>query len=371
MSASRSESGVIAGLYHAAIFPQEWNVALTRLVRHVGADTFHFMMWNECETTTDYNLFSPELMDPVARYAAYYGAIDPRRQITSSLRVGEFMNCSDHFPDSYVGRSEFYQDFLIPSGTRYVLGTRIARTSTQDIVLGLMRAPDRKPFGSDEVRALRQIVTHLCRACELWTRTADLRREAKIGAQLTRASDSSLFGLDVQGRVVYQNPAAHALLRAGDALILSNGRLSASFGHDAGRLRQAITGAVSTGVATGLAIDGVRGGPKCCLVTVARLHAEAGAELGAGEPSVLVIARMRSHETRLTVELLRDVFGMTAAESAVALALVEGQTPEEHALRAGVSIATVRTHLRAVFERTQSRRQAEVVSVLMRLSGGM
>ena len=56
---------------------------------------------------------------------------------------------------------------------------------------------------------------------------------------------------------------------------------------------------------------------------------------------------------------------MSSAESAVALALCDGKTPDEHAQASGVSVATVRTQLRAVFEKTQMRRQAETVRLLL------
>jgi DNA-binding CsgD family transcriptional regulator len=45
--------------------------------------------------------------------------------------------------------------------------------------------------------------------------------------------------------------------------------------------------------------------------------------------------------------------------------LCDGKTLDEHAQAAGVSMATVRTQLRAVFEKTRTRRQAETVGLLL------
>jgi len=88
------------------------------------------------------------------------------------------------------------------------------------------------------------------------------------------------------------------------------------------------------------------------------------------DASVLITARLRSLAARLSPQGLAQAFGLTAAESAVALALCEGKTLDEHAQALGVSVATVRTQLRAVFDKTQTRRQAETVGLLLGMPPG-
>ncbi len=65
-------------------------------------------------------------------------------------------------------------------------------------------------------------------------------------------------------------------------------------------------------------------------------------------------------------ETLRRAHGLTAAECALALALLRGATPAEHARRLGISIATVRTHLARLLAKTETHRQAELVARLLR-----
>jgi len=62
---------------------------------------------------------------------------------------------------------------------------------------------------------------------------------------------------------------------------------------------------------------------------------------------------------------LRQAFGLSAAESAVAEALVSGKAPDEYAASAGVSLATVRSQLRAIYEKTRTRSQAEAVGAML------
>ncbi len=64
------------------------------------------------------------------------------------------------------------------------------------------------------------------------------------------------------------------------------------------------------------------------------------------------------------LRMLTQTYDLTAAERRVALALIEvGSTPMI-AEALGVSVATVRTHMRGLFQKTGVRRQTEIVTLL-------
>lgn len=62
---------------------------------------------------------------------------------------------------------------------------------------------------------------------------------------------------------------------------------------------------------------------------------------------------------------LKSLYGLTQAEARLALKLCEGNTPSECAANMGVSITTIRSQLRALMEKTVSRRQAELLTKLL------
>ena len=62
--------------------------------------------------------------------------------------------------------------------------------------------------------------------------------------------------------------------------------------------------------------------------------------------------------------LLHALFGLTPAEARVASALAAGQDLEGIRAALGVGRETVRTHLRRIYEKTDTRRQAELVRLL-------
>ena len=71
----------------------------------------------------------------------------------------------------------------------------------------------------------------------------------------------------------------------------------------------------------------------------------------------------------LPEQRLRDLFGLSPAETRVALALFEGLDPRHAAERLGVSFYTVRGHLVRIFDKTGTHGQADLARLMMRTIG--
>lgn len=67
------------------------------------------------------------------------------------------------------------------------------------------------------------------------------------------------------------------------------------------------------------------------------------------------------------VSLLQRLYGLTKSEAQVALLVMRGEGLSPIAEKLSVSLTTVRTHLRHVFEKTGIHRQAELVRLLATL----
>ena len=67
----------------------------------------------------------------------------------------------------------------------------------------------------------------------------------------------------------------------------------------------------------------------------------------------------------LPAERLQAGFGLTAAESRLAALLASGAELREAAARLGITYATARTRLAEIFQKTETRRQGELIRVLL------
>jgi DNA-binding CsgD family transcriptional regulator len=65
---------------------------------------------------------------------------------------------------------------------------------------------------------------------------------------------------------------------------------------------------------------------------------------------------------------LELIFGLTKAEARLAIQFAGGKSPAEIAKQSGLSMGTVRSHLAAVFAKTQTKRQGELVALLARIA---
>jgi DNA-binding CsgD family transcriptional regulator len=68
---------------------------------------------------------------------------------------------------------------------------------------------------------------------------------------------------------------------------------------------------------------------------------------------------------------LQRAFALTEGEARVSAALTQGKSVEEIALASGVTQGAVRTHLKRVFSKTGTRRQGELISLLMKNGGAL
>src|SRR5262245_54759820 len=66
-----------------------------------------------------------------------------------------------------------------------------------------------------------------------------------------------------------------------------------------------------------------------------------------------------------SIDLLRSHFGLTPAEARLTLHLVAGETLRSAEAKLGITYETARTHLKNIFGKTGTCRQAELVVVLV------
>ncbi|MFG6490506.1 helix-turn-helix transcriptional regulator [Roseateles sp. BYS78W] len=371
-SAADDFDTVVAGLYEAAIHPQRWHSALAGLAAWSGTDVFHFLCWDPMAQSAPFNVFTEGVQqNAIDVYNDHFWSVDPRRRLVDSLSVGEVAVCQHHFTERFVSRSEFFQDYLLPVvGQRYTWFTRPVLAGNHDVLLAMMRADDRGAFHDDDILRTQRMIPHLQRAVRLWIETEPLREAAEIGREAANAAGLALFGLDESGRIVHVNSHAETMLREAQHLMRRGAILQAAHDGDAARLRETLADVAVTGLARRLAMTSRSGEPHSCFLTIFALPAEAPLRSRLGTARVLVMARSPGLAVLPATEQLVSLFGLTRAESAVALALARGRTPDEYAAEAGIGISTVRTHMRAVFDKTYTRRQADLVRLLLLLQTG-
>lgn len=85
-----------------------------------------------------------------------------------------------------------------------------------------------------------------------------------------------------------------------------------------------------------------------------------------GGRAILVLSDMEGAQN-VPLDLLCRAFDLTPSEGRIALFLAEGKSLEEAAQEFAISRETVRAHLKAVFRKTDTHRQGELIALIGRL----
>ena len=98
------------------------------------------------------------------------------------------------------------------------------------------------------------------------------------------------------------------------------------------------------------------------------LHAVPVAEMEESGPNTILVMIDLGHRPKPGSGVLHRLFDLTPAEAKLAIEIGCGKSLNEVAHDSGLSNATLRTQLSAVFNKTQIRRQSELVALLSRVA---
>jgi DNA-binding CsgD family transcriptional regulator len=87
-----------------------------------------------------------------------------------------------------------------------------------------------------------------------------------------------------------------------------------------------------------------------------------------GGPGTIILLVSQDAHREPDTRLLQSIFAFTPAEMRLAVALARGLDLQSIAHTYKVTIGTLRVHLKSIFEKTNTSRQAELILLLARLS---
>lgn len=226
-------------------------------------------------------------------------------------------------------------------------------------ILVAMR-PNRQPHFSDrEGTLLNTLTPHVQRAMEFSGRLERIRRQQDDLAAVTDELFFGLILLNTRGKVLGINRAAGRIIEQKDGLLIRDGILQAQ-----GRNENAVLERLVASVGGTLAISrpSMR---RPYSLTVSSLHRDNRFPFGE-MPSVVVFLVDPGFGSRAPEALLRKQFDLTPTQSCVCRLLLEGRDPKAIAAELKITENTAREHLKALFLKTDTKRQSELISLLTR-----
>lgn len=365
-----SYEDLVAMTYEAAQTPDLWTDVLAQLGRAAGLDAWVLFSQHKPSRTIDLALVGGERMNATTfdRYLKQFLPIDPRLAAVRDMPAGRIVVTQHIHDERFVARNPFYQDYLIPSGRRWDIGGRAFLSDEREYILALSRGQERGAFAGAVCDQVQGYFEHVHRAIGLMERLGRLDQQTEMGEASLASNAWAVFSLGRDGHVRDGNGPAHALLRSGRMLQSEAGRLKLVDAQLRARWSDQLQRCTFTRQPVSMLLRDPESGQRCSL-TVTRCQRPPKSLLGGVSELAhfMVIVAPLDEKPMVSRQQLMDLFGMTPTEARLACNLAQGMTLDSHAERVGVTLATVRTQMRAVLSKAEVRNQSELQRLLAKL----
>ncbi|EMO7188639.1 helix-turn-helix transcriptional regulator [Pluralibacter gergoviae] len=282
-------------------------------------------------------------------YRDIFLAIDPAEKILTAAPVGKIYRDKEVLGERFIARSTYYNEFHLPNDMHYLTSVKLNTGIDGDIYLSLMTAKGAKYPQQTQFDFFNQVVPLLITASKLHGKFTELREHLKYKDTLLNSCIYPLWLVNHLGSVVYANQHAEHYSRTQAAhTLFSSGRLCLD--TDNVKLKRAIASATTSATAPKASV---------CYSTNSRQRPI----LVIPSPDLPGIACVTIPQPQINGSPMMEIFHITPGENAVLCLLLDGMMPEECALHLNISITTVRTHLSALFRKTKTRSQAELLLI--------
>lgn len=361
-------SSLIGCIYDAAIEPASWPHLLEQLSLFVGGCAATIYSKDATRRTIDIAFDYGVERRFRENYISDFVKIDPTTIGSFYFDVGEVVSVTDILPYGEFSETRFFKEWVQPQNFSDAALSILDKSVTSYAAFSVFQHQKIGQVDGEMRRRMNLVVPHIRRAV-LIGRIINLHKnEATAFADTLDTLVAALFLLDARGHVVQANASGRSLIAEASVLRASGGRLVINDASADTLLREAL-------IATQGGDDnlGTRGislpipGPDSNHYVAHVLPLTAGARRKAGA-GYAATAAVFMHKTDIELpsapEAIAKLYKLTPSELRVLLKIFEIGGVPDVAVALGISEATAKTHLRRLFEKTGTSRQADLVKLV-------
>ena len=375
MEQSQKLSRLISTVYQAATDAGRLRVVLEDIAREIDADLGVLAIGERGSGTASFTLVAAPAGEPgsTARHEAY---LQP--WITAILhrdpgRTHRHQGVTGVFPRVNGSHGDF-QGYDLRGGCSAYFPLNEPRFG----FVGFCRKAGRDGFAAQHIAVLDLLLPHIQRAFEINLYLDDM---SILHAATQERYQKSLVGivlLDEHGKIVFSNPVAELLLNEPGGIATRDGRLYAESEEETAELNDLVARSIQAARIRGASTDGFLSVSRAHLdkppisLSVSSHAPKRGARTVPASNGRALVVMFDPERRQVTQEyVLERLYDLTAAESALATSLAGGKTLAELAVDNAVSRETLRSQLKRVFHKTRTRRQSELVKLVLTGPGSL
>jgi DNA-binding CsgD family transcriptional regulator len=366
-------AGLVRAIHAAGVDADQWPGVLEQLREDLDASVVTIGR-HEFASGADTALYeSPEDLH-FSRDIATFAARNPWYLSSADYAAGRVFSGEDIVSTRDLKRTDFYRGFLQPRGLLHRLCGVVAQRGSSAYLLSAYRREERGAFNAAAKHELNSLLGHVTLSLESQWRWQEANDMAHALLVLSDHDEHPVLLVTAQSEAVYRNPAAERLLARVGGLRLDGAQVLAASAADERVLREAIARAAQgdpahTAPRVVALARAAAGAPMVVVVRAAGSVFASSAGAQRGLAMVTVRGGVTVHDPA-TCAFARE-HELTAAQAKVSALVFAGLPLAAIARTLGVSENTVRSHLRLVFQKTDTHSQMDLVHLHARICASM
>jgi len=370
MSLDERVHAVIQALYDAAMDETLWPEALKKLTDLTDSQGASFWVLDGSEhprlpTFATIN-FDPKFIE---EYLDSMVPLDPTVQYLVCHPDEPIVHDGLVITEGEKDRHPYYDWQRHHSDSRFRMVGQVHPAPAVQAGVALHRRRQAGRYETIDIERFAILQRHLERALRIGFSLGSLGAIQQCTTELLDRNPAAVLLLDQHKRIVYANRSAQAFYTNCDGIKLSAGGIAVLRKQDNDRLlcliAHALSGVALPDASPGGAMRVPRpSGKRPYGIAVAPVSGRYPA-LSTLRPAVCIIITDPDGQRPLPAHRLRGVFGLTEAEAQLAALLASGEELRSAAAQLKITYGTARSRLTEIFEKTETRRQGELIKLLL------
>ncbi len=357
---------IVAGFYEASLDETMWPEALAKLREAVDADAVALVM-HDFEAGVGRIVAASGLSaDAISSYGRRYSRFNVWLQREAVFSTPATV-IEGHAIVSLaaVRDSLFYREWLQPAEILEHAFVVLCRSGQVATLLSLSRREGRGPFPSTAIESLQAVAADLARGLTAGRQARRLDGFRRAATEVLDVLPFGLILLNGNGAVTTANRIGRRLLDLGHPLFIESSGLAVEINGRHLRFRDLVAQITADGNSSepyAFWVPRPNLKPLTLLASVCRAPGE---PLDDDVPTAILYIGDPEQAPLVDHTRVARLYGLSRAESRVAALLASGYRLDQAAEVLGVAYETVRKHLKQIFGKTGTVRQAELVRMLV------
>lgn len=295
---------------------------------------------------------------------------DPQLKKLLAAPITGWMHCSQHFTEQDIVQTQVYQQILQPLNLRFCSALQVIYDHKVCVILAFLTSPDRGALSCSELQPIYEILPQIQQKLQHYRHHFEYSTMTLLGSQLIQKMNQPIAIINLNGDILEMNGEAEKFIENNAYIQIEQRRFffkphqQQKFEQhllELERLHNTYSDVAYAERSQVMHLD------HQLFLTLDLLCPEKTHKIFGLRPVLLATFSGLQHQPKYQKDRCRQLFMFTPVEHKICEQLLKGKTTKEIALLYEIQADTVKKHLQAIFKKTKTHRQSELIQLLMQL----